>query len=133
MLLGADKTLVSARWRRRLRAGALAVLFSFYALLPWLHTLTAGAGAEHHGCCHPCVPAQPADAAPAWSAAASEGAHNCWICDSLASLSAQCTPGESASVRLAQPFSRHLARAPEALAPSPVNRACRSQAPPARA
>jgi hypothetical protein len=120
------------RWRLRLKAGALALVFAVLTLLPWAHVMTLVAH-DGHGCCHHAASESPSGDAPALAAAVSDSPDACWVCDSLTSLH---HPGVLADApAFIQPtlFSAYVARAPHAPVFNPIYPASRSQAPPANA
>ena len=119
MLNGRDNL---GRWRFRLKAGALALVFSVFSLLPWAHVLTAGPHAES-GCSH----------ASGLTAESVEASDTCWVCQSLISLLHFTEPVGSTVFACVAPFTQFFARAPHALSIIRIDPASRSQAPPARA
>ena len=110
------------RWRLRLKAGALALVFSVFSLLPWAHVLTAGTHAEN-GCSH----------ASGLTAESVEASDTCWVCQSLVSLLQFTESAGSAVFACVAPFTQFVARAPHAPVIVRIDPASRSQAPPARA
>jgi len=117
-------------WRRRIKAGALALFFAFITLLPWFHAVTGG---EDHdcACCHHESPPTPAASGLAF-ASQEKAVPSCWICDSLSSLCHPNTPDHMASVVASLPFCTYDRRAPQAPSLTFSDPACRSQAPPSR-
>ena len=112
----------SGWWRLRLKAGALALVFSVFSLLPWAHVLTAGTHAEN-GCSH----------ASGLTAESVEASDTCWVCQSLVSLLQFTESAGSAVFACVAPFTQFVARAPHAPVIVRIDPASRSQAPPARA
>lgn len=132
MLKASIKESLPKRWRFRLKAGALALVFAFLTLLPWAHVITLGSHGGH-ACCHHDVSELPAEDAPSFASAASAACDSCWVCDSLASLHHPTVLAAPPS--LAQAFfpSAFFARPPQAPAHLNIYPASRSQAPPVRA
>jgi len=85
MLNGTDKQSLSKRWRLRLKAGALVLIFAFLSLLPWVHVMIPGLHGGHGGC-HHAASESPTGDAPALVADLAGAADTCWVCTSLPSL-----------------------------------------------
>jgi len=133
-MLARAKAGLSKRWRLRLKAGALALCFVFFALLPWLHILTVDTHAGH-GCCHHAAPdAPPASPSPALTPETPDAAEDsCWVCESLASLLQHGEQSDATSALNAAPSPFYVARAPQAPVTLQIYPSSRSQAPPAQA
>ncbi len=131
-MLTSFKAGLSKRWRLRLKAGALALVFAFLTLLPWAHVIALG-GHGGHACCHHDVSELPAGDAPSLASSAAAVCDSCWVCDSLASLHHPTVLADRPS--LAQAFFSSAFFARPLRAPSHLNiyPASRSQAPPVRA
>jgi len=120
--------------RLRLKAGTLALVFAVYALLPWLHVMTASSDPAGHGCCHPISSAASDRSAPvALAVQAADASDTCWVCQSLLSLLQHNARSEAATLISFPPSSSSVARAPHAPALLQIFPASRAQAPPARA
>jgi len=133
MLKGLFHTSLTKRWRLRLKAGALALVFAVYALLPWFHVMTADCDHAGHACGAPVVSAETSSGAPALTVQSADTADTCWVCQSLISLLQHNDRTDSAaliSCPLSSPYVAHATHAPVALQ---IFSAHRSQAPPAQA
>lgn len=122
---------LSKRWRLRLKAGALALVFTSLSLLPWLHVLTLGAHSGH-GCCHHATSGSSAGDAPALATTAMSASDTCWVCESLTSLLQHHERTDAPVISDPAPSSAFVARAPHAPVILQFYPASRSQAPPAR-
>jgi len=124
----------SKRWRLRLKAGALALVFSGFSLLPWFHMMTAGTGHAGHGGCCQVVSEEPIRGEPSvFTLQAVAASDTCWVCQSLASLLQHNERTGTAAFVGLSPASTYTARAPHATALLQIFPASRAQAPPARA
>jgi len=134
MLNGIIHKAFSKRWRLRLRAGALALAFAVYALLPWFHVMTAGTDHAGHGCCRQVTSEVPVRGAPvAIVVQTADASDTCWVCRSLASLLQHNDRTAVAAVISFSPSSSYVARAPHAPFSLQIYSANRAQAPPAHA
>ena len=133
MLKGSIHTSLPKRWRLRLRAGALALVFSVYSLLPWFHVMTAGSDHAGHGCGYQVTSEATVRGVPVLTVQAADAADSCWVCQSLISLlQHNVRTGVAAFVGLS-PASTYIAHAPHAPVLLQIFSANRAQAPPARA
>ena len=132
-MLARSKAGLSKRWHLRLKAGALALCFVFFSLLPWLHILTVDTH-PGHGCCHHDAPdTTPAGPSPALTPEMPDAAEgSCWVCESLISLLQHSVQPDATSAFNAVPSSFYVARAPQAPVTLQIYPSSRSQAPPAR-
>ena len=121
------------RGHLRLKAGALALVFSVFSLLPWSHVMTAGSGHAGHGCCRRIDADSPARGAPVHALQASDAPDTCWVCQSLISLLQHNERTGAAAFVGFSPASAYIARAPHAPALLQIFPASRAQAPPVRA
>ena len=134
MLDGDIHKAFSKRRSLRLKAGALALVFAVYSLLPWFHVMTAGTDHAGHGCCRQVTSEVPVRGAPAAIALqAADTVDSCWVCQSLISLLQHNDRTDSAAlinVPLSSTYVARASHAPVSLQVFPANRA---QAPPVRA
>ncbi|HNX35218.1 MAG TPA: hypothetical protein PKM57_11360 [Kiritimatiellia bacterium] len=121
------------RWRLRLKAGALALAFAFFSVLPWLHVITLDDTHAGHGCCHQAASAVPVGHLPVMDQEKANASDTCWICQSLVSLLQHNEPTVSPAFIGPSPSSSYMARAPHAPVIVQIYPASRSQAPPALA
>jgi len=131
-MLTSFKAGLSKRWRLRLKAGALALIFSAFFLLPWMHVLTLGSSVGHR-CCHQDSSTSPITHSPAIAQEVADSPDTCWVCQSLVSLLQHADSARDPLFVSDAPFSNFLARAPHAPGVAHIYPASRSQAPPARA
>ena len=124
---------VCRRWRLRLRAGALALVFAVYSLLPWFHVMTAGSDHAGHGCGYQVTSEATARGVPVLTVQATDAADSCWVCQSLISLLQHNARTEAAAFISFPPSSLYVARAPHAPVLLQIFPASRAQAPPAHA
>jgi len=134
MLKGRLHTLLSKRWRLRLKAGALALVFAVYALLPWFHVMTAGSDHAGHGCGCQVASEDAVRGAPAALAVqAADTADSCWVCQSLISLLQHNDRTDAAALIRVPLLSTYVARASHAPVALQIFPAHRAQAPPVHA
>ena len=123
---------LSKRWRLRLKAGALALLFAAFSLLPWMHVLTLGSSVGHR-CCHQDSSTSPVNHSPAIAPEVADAPDTCWVCQSLVSLLQHADSARDTVFVSDASLTSFIARAPHAPSVAHIYPACRSQAPPARA
>ena len=123
---------LSKRRRLRLKAGALALVFAFFSLLPWFHVMTPGSH-DGHGGCHHAASESPTGDASVLVADVADASDTCWVCDSLASLLHPNVLADAPALIRPSLSTQYDARAPHAPAISQIYPASRSQAPPASA
>ncbi|MDD4017648.1 MAG: hypothetical protein PHV28_06855 [Kiritimatiellae bacterium] len=133
MLNEDEKRSRAQRWRLRLKAGALALVFSVFSLLPWFHVMTAGTGHSGHGCCRQVTAESPARGVPAPALQDADASDSCWVCRGLISLLQHNERTGAAAFAVLSPASAYIPRAPHAPALVQIFPASRAQAPPARA
>ena len=133
MLKGSIHTSLPKRWRLRLKAGALALVFAVYSLLPWFHVMTAGSDHAGHGCGYQVTSEATVRDVPVLTVQAADAADSCWVCRSLISLLQHNARTEAATFISFPPSSSYVARAPHAPVLLQIFSANRAQAPPARA